>query len=178
MEPEEAGRLCGLSRTAAYEWHNRYEEEGIEGLRDRPRRALSIRARAAVAFGIGFTRLNHYPLYRLRHSAPPRRTETSCGRPRGASVSLSTREAHARRNRVKRRHLYSVPATTDDTGPPRPEPTVRSRISWQSKEFRTARLAAPDQPLSGGRNPGVNFRFPSVDAPLGGKRKLRDCRGA
>ena len=37
MEPEEAGRLCGLSRTAAYEWHNRYEEEGIEGLRDRPR---------------------------------------------------------------------------------------------------------------------------------------------
>jgi hypothetical protein len=23
MEPEEAGRLCGLSRTAAYEWHNR-----------------------------------------------------------------------------------------------------------------------------------------------------------
>jgi transposase len=37
MEPQEAGRLCGLSRTAAYEWHNRYEEEGIEGLRDRPR---------------------------------------------------------------------------------------------------------------------------------------------
>ena len=32
MEPQEAGRLCGLSRTAAYEWHNRYEEEGIEGL--------------------------------------------------------------------------------------------------------------------------------------------------
>ena len=28
MEPQEAGRLCGLSRTAAYEWHNRYEEEG------------------------------------------------------------------------------------------------------------------------------------------------------
>ena len=37
MEPQEAGRLCGPSRTAAYEWHNRYEEEGIEGLRDRPR---------------------------------------------------------------------------------------------------------------------------------------------
>ena len=37
MEPQEAGRLCGLSRTAAYEWHNRYEEEGIEGLRDRRR---------------------------------------------------------------------------------------------------------------------------------------------
>ena len=34
---EEAARLAGLSRSAAYEWHNRYEEEGIEGLRDRPR---------------------------------------------------------------------------------------------------------------------------------------------
>ena len=31
MEPAGAGRLCGLSRTVAYEWHNRYEEEGIEG---------------------------------------------------------------------------------------------------------------------------------------------------
>jgi hypothetical protein len=30
-------RRAGLSRSAAYEWHNRYEEEGIEGLRDRPR---------------------------------------------------------------------------------------------------------------------------------------------
>jgi hypothetical protein len=37
MEHEEAGRLAGLSRSAAYEWHNRYEEDGIEGLRDRPR---------------------------------------------------------------------------------------------------------------------------------------------
>src|SRR6202007_1128706 len=36
MEHEEAARLAGLSRSAAYEWHNRYEEEGIEGLRDRP----------------------------------------------------------------------------------------------------------------------------------------------
>src|SRR5438034_3710931 len=34
MEHEEA---AGLSRSAAYEWHNRYEEDGIEGLRDRPR---------------------------------------------------------------------------------------------------------------------------------------------
>src|SRR5580693_748076 len=32
MEHEEAARLAGLSRSAAYEWHNRYEEEGIEGL--------------------------------------------------------------------------------------------------------------------------------------------------
>ena len=36
MEHEEAARLAGLSRSAAYEWHNRYEEGGIEGLRDRP----------------------------------------------------------------------------------------------------------------------------------------------
>jgi putative transposase len=37
MEPEEAARLVGLSRSVAYEWHNRYEEDGFEGLRDRPR---------------------------------------------------------------------------------------------------------------------------------------------
>src|SRR6266446_6263025 len=37
MEHEEAARSAGLSRSAAYEWHNRYEEDGIEGLRDRPR---------------------------------------------------------------------------------------------------------------------------------------------
>src|SRR5436189_6242270 len=37
MEHEEAARLAGLSRSAAYEWHNRYEEDGVEGLRDRPR---------------------------------------------------------------------------------------------------------------------------------------------
>jgi len=49
MEPEEAGRLVGLSRTAAYEWHNRYEEEGVEGLRDRPRRGRAPRVDAATA---------------------------------------------------------------------------------------------------------------------------------
>ena len=37
MEHEEAARLAGLSRSAAYEWHNRHEEDGIAGLRDRPR---------------------------------------------------------------------------------------------------------------------------------------------
>src|SRR5258705_11553246 len=37
MEHEEAARLAGLGRAAAYEWHNRYEEDGLEGLRDRPR---------------------------------------------------------------------------------------------------------------------------------------------
>src|SRR6202030_51154 len=37
MEHEEAARLAGLSRSTAYEWHNRYEEDGLEGLRDRPR---------------------------------------------------------------------------------------------------------------------------------------------
>ena len=41
MEHQEAARLAGLSRSAAYEWHNRYEEEGIEGLRDRHTRPLS-----------------------------------------------------------------------------------------------------------------------------------------
>jgi IS5 family transposase len=37
MEHEAVARLAGLSRSAAYEWHNRYEEDAIEGLRDRPR---------------------------------------------------------------------------------------------------------------------------------------------
>ena len=37
MEPEAAARAVGLGRQAAYDWHNRYEEEGIAGLRDRPR---------------------------------------------------------------------------------------------------------------------------------------------
>src|SRR5436853_7260715 len=37
MEHQAAARLAGLSRSAAYEWHNRYEEGGIEALRDRPR---------------------------------------------------------------------------------------------------------------------------------------------
>src|ERR1700752_4998301 len=37
MEHEAAARRAGLSRSAAYEWHNRYEEDGIGGLRDRPR---------------------------------------------------------------------------------------------------------------------------------------------
>ena len=29
MEHEEAARPAGLSRSAAYEWHNRYEEDGL-----------------------------------------------------------------------------------------------------------------------------------------------------
>jgi transposase len=37
MEHEEAAPLTGLSRSAAYEWRNRYEEDGLEELRDRPR---------------------------------------------------------------------------------------------------------------------------------------------
>jgi hypothetical protein len=41
MEHEEAARLAGLSRSAAYEWHNRYEEDGIAGLRDRRARVGS-----------------------------------------------------------------------------------------------------------------------------------------
>jgi hypothetical protein len=46
MEHGEAARLAGLSRSAAYEWHNRYEEHGIEGLRDRT---------ASVSAGAGST---------------------------------------------------------------------------------------------------------------------------
>src|ERR1700747_615624 len=49
MEHEEAARLTGLSRSAAYEWHNRYEEEGIEGLRDRPRPGRQPRVDAVTS---------------------------------------------------------------------------------------------------------------------------------
>ena len=49
MEHEEAARLAGLSRSAAYEWHNRYEEEGFEGLRDRPRPGRQPRVDAATS---------------------------------------------------------------------------------------------------------------------------------
>ena len=49
MEHEEAARLAGLSRSAAYEWHNRYEEGGIEGLRDRPRPGRQPRVDAATS---------------------------------------------------------------------------------------------------------------------------------
>ncbi len=49
MEHEEAARLAGLSRSAAYEWHNRYEEDGIAGLRDRPRPGRPPRVDAATA---------------------------------------------------------------------------------------------------------------------------------
>ncbi len=48
MEHEEAARLAGLSRSAAYEWHNRYEEEGVEGLRYRPRPGRQPRVDAAT----------------------------------------------------------------------------------------------------------------------------------
>jgi transposase len=49
MEHEEAARLAGLSRSAAYEWHNRYEEDGIAGLRDRPRAGRPPRVDAVTA---------------------------------------------------------------------------------------------------------------------------------
>src|ERR1700720_4854228 len=49
MEHEEAGRLAGLSRSAAYEWHNRYEGEGIAGLRDRPRPGRQPRVDAVTS---------------------------------------------------------------------------------------------------------------------------------
>jgi transposase len=49
MEHEEAARLAGLSRSAAYEWHNRYEEDGIAGLRERPRAGRPPRVDAVTA---------------------------------------------------------------------------------------------------------------------------------
>jgi transposase len=49
MGHEEAARLAGLSRSAAYEWHNRYEEDGIEGLRDRPRPGRQPRVDAVTS---------------------------------------------------------------------------------------------------------------------------------
>jgi transposase len=49
MEHEEVARLAGLSRSAAYEWHNRYEEEGITGLRDRPRPGRQPRVDAVTS---------------------------------------------------------------------------------------------------------------------------------
>ena len=49
MEHEEAARLAGLSRSAAYEWHNRYEEDGIGGLRDRPRPGRQPRVDAVTS---------------------------------------------------------------------------------------------------------------------------------
>src|SRR5271163_1752681 len=36
LEHEAAARLAGLSRSSAYQWHNRYGEDGIGGLGDRP----------------------------------------------------------------------------------------------------------------------------------------------
>src|SRR5206468_13046997 len=49
MEHEDAARLAGLSRSAAYEWHKRYEEDGIEGLRDRPRPGRPARVDEATS---------------------------------------------------------------------------------------------------------------------------------
>src|SRR5438874_7080630 len=49
MEHEEAARLAGLSRSAAYKWHNRYEEDGIAGLRDRPRPGRQPRVDAVTS---------------------------------------------------------------------------------------------------------------------------------
>ena len=49
MEHEPAAQLAGLSRSAAYEWHNRYEEDGLEGLRDRPRPGRQPRVDAVTS---------------------------------------------------------------------------------------------------------------------------------
>jgi transposase len=49
VQHEQAARPAGLSRSAAYEWHNRYEEDGIEGLRDRPRPGRQPRVDAVTS---------------------------------------------------------------------------------------------------------------------------------
>src|ERR1700748_2282572 len=49
MEHEEAARLAGVSRSAAYEWHKRHGGEGIEGLRDRPRLGRQPRVDAVTS---------------------------------------------------------------------------------------------------------------------------------
>jgi transposase len=49
MEHEAAARLARLSRSAAYEWHNCYQEEGIEGLRDPPRPGRQVRVDAVTS---------------------------------------------------------------------------------------------------------------------------------
>src|SRR5580765_4495121 len=48
MEHEEAARLAGLSRSAAY-WHNLYEEDSLEGLLDRPRPGRQVRVDAVTS---------------------------------------------------------------------------------------------------------------------------------
>jgi transposase len=48
VEREAAARVVGLSRQATCDWHNRYEEEGVDGLRDRPRSGRPRRVPAAV----------------------------------------------------------------------------------------------------------------------------------
>lgn len=48
MDVDEATRLVGLRRGAAYDWRNRYEEEGIEGLYDRVRPGKQRRVSATV----------------------------------------------------------------------------------------------------------------------------------
>ena len=52
MEHEQAARLAGLGRSAAYEWHNRDGEDGVAGLRDRPRRGRAPQVDAATAAGL------------------------------------------------------------------------------------------------------------------------------
>src|SRR5438874_13000393 len=49
MEHEAAARLAVLSWSAAYEWHNRFVEVGIEGLRDRPRPGRQPRVDAVTS---------------------------------------------------------------------------------------------------------------------------------
>ena len=50
-EREAAARVVGLGRQAAYDWHSRSEEEGVNGLRDRPRAVVRGRFRRPWSSG-------------------------------------------------------------------------------------------------------------------------------
>src|ERR1700739_2227804 len=91
MEHEEAARLAGLSRSAAYEWHNRYEEEGIAGLRDRPRPGRQPRVDAVTS-----ARLKERI---VAGAALERDGQGGLCRPLGAVTTVNGRRFAARRHR-------------------------------------------------------------------------------
>jgi transposase len=57
MEREDAARALGFGVTTTYHWHNRYEEEGIDGLHDKPgrgrHRRLTAEQEAEISEHIG-----------------------------------------------------------------------------------------------------------------------------
>lgn len=49
LNPEAAAQAVGLRRASGYKWARRYEAEGVEGLRDRPRSGRPAKLDAAKA---------------------------------------------------------------------------------------------------------------------------------